>query len=139
MKEPIRIEGTPIPQGSKRAFRVGNRVVVTDQQGQALGLYREAIARACRPSHPSPVHGPVAVNLAFMFVRPRGHYGKRGLRPSAPAQKITKPDVDKLVRAVLDAMTGVVFVDDAQVVSVQAAKWYAEQDFTLLWVTEEEG
>jgi Holliday junction resolvase RusA-like endonuclease len=36
----------------------------------------------------------------------------------------TKPDLDKLARAVLDALTGVYYLDDAQVVSLDLQKAY---------------
>jgi len=72
--------------------------------------------------------GPVRLELAFRVQRPHGHYGTGRnadkLRPSAPAVPITNPDLDKLVRAVLDALTGIVYRDDAQVVELEVVKRY---------------
>ena len=59
--------------------------------------------------------GPVEVLLHFELARPKS---ARRLLPS------TKPDLDKLARAVLDALTGVVFKDDAQVVDLRVTKRY---------------
>jgi crossover junction endodeoxyribonuclease RusA len=56
------------------------------------------------------------VGLTFRFPRPRCHYGRRGLLPSAPAHHTQRPDMDKLERACLDALTGVVWRDDSQVI-----------------------
>ena len=65
------------------------------------------------------------VQLAFILPRPRGHYGVRGLRPSAPRYPGRKPDIDKLTRAVLDALVaGGGIRDDARVVRLHADKTY---------------
>lgn len=70
--------------------------------------------------------GPLELVVTFCVPRPKGHYGARGLRPSAPTFPAVRPDVTKLLRAVEDAITGVVWRDDAQVVSQHAVKMYAE-------------
>lgn len=61
---------------------------------------------------------PVAVGLRFHLPRPKSR--KKDQYPT------TKPDVDKLARAAIDALSGVAFKDDNQVVAVQARKVYAE-------------
>ena len=63
--------------------------------------------------------------MEFCFPRPKGHSGKRGLKPSAPTKHTQKPDIDKCVRVVLDALTSVAYADDAQVVQVHARKGWA--------------
>jgi Holliday junction resolvase RusA-like endonuclease len=81
-----------------------------------------------RARHCSLEDGAVAVELAFTFARPRGHFGRRGgLRLSAPTRHAVRPDLDKLVRAVLDALVGAgVIRDDAQVAELHASKRYGE-------------
>lgn len=69
---------------------------------------------------------PVEVRATFRLPRPLGHSGARGLRASAPAFPGRKPDLDKLARAALDALTGVVFLDDAQVVDLVVRKRYTD-------------
>jgi len=70
----------------------------------------------------------VVVTIVFKMPRPKGHYGARGLRPSAPRLPAVKPDLDKLVRAVLDGITeGGAIHDDAQVCAIAASKTYAGQ------------
>ena len=70
---------------------------------------------------------PVRVVARFYFARPKSHLKASGeLRPKAPRFKQTRPDIDKLARAVLDALTGVFFEDDSQVVFLQVEKEYAE-------------
>jgi Holliday junction resolvase RusA-like endonuclease len=73
--------------------------------------------------------GPVAATVVFLMTRPQDHYRTgqfEGLvKDSAPLHPATRPDVDKLARAVLDAlkMSGAI-KDDGQVVSLAAVKTY---------------
>lgn len=121
------LPGLPVPQGSKKL--VNGRMI--DVNHRELRSWRQDVAWAALDATSTDgmariIDGPVTVTLDFYFQRPKGHFGKRGLRPSAPAAMTTRPDLDKLVRAVLDALTGVVFRDDAQVVSLTARKHYAD-------------
>jgi crossover junction endodeoxyribonuclease RusA len=83
---------------------------------------RAAAARAC----PDPIAGPVEVALGFRMPRPASHFGTGRnwllMKPSAPAHHTQRPDVDKLTRAVLDALTGIAYGDDSTVVAVHARK-----------------
>jgi Holliday junction resolvase RusA-like endonuclease len=72
------------------------------------------------------LEGPLALTVEFFRPRPASHFGKRGLLPSAPVFPTTAPDATKLVRAVEDAMQGVVYRNDAQIVSQVARKQYGE-------------
>jgi crossover junction endodeoxyribonuclease RusA len=65
--------------------------------------------------------GPVQVDLCFWLPKPKS-LPKR--RPCSPTKK---PDLDKLIRSVLDALTGVVWNDDAQVVCLVCSKHYADR------------
>jgi Holliday junction resolvase RusA-like endonuclease len=119
------VKGTPVPQGSPQVFRNKNtdKVYVTHQKGTALREWRDAIAEQAQRHMVEPTMGAVTLRFDFTFPRPAGHYGKKGnLLPSAPAEKTTKPDIDKLIRAAMDALTGVVYRDDAQVTWVATIK-----------------
>lgn len=120
--------GRPRPQGSMRAIRdrAGNCRMVEggdDQSKAKLRAWRKAVktaARTWRETHPtfSPLTGPVQVRLSFRLARPKSH--PRHVR-TWPISKQTG-DIDKLERAILDALTGELFVDDAQVVGVVKTK-----------------
>lgn len=75
-----------------------------------------------------PHEGAVTVFVVFSFDRPKYHMGMGKnahlVKESSPARLISKPDEDKMVRAVLDGLTGVVFKDDAQVDIILAYKRY---------------
>jgi crossover junction endodeoxyribonuclease RusA len=117
------VDGLPIAQGSLRAFVVKGRAVVT-QGGDAarrasLGAWRQSVAARAKQAGATPVSGPVALTLTFRLPRP----ASRPKRERAPDRK---PDLDRLVRSVLDALTGLAFRDDAQVVRLDAEKCYAD-------------
>ena len=122
------VPGIPAPKGSTRAFyikKLGRAVVTHDNK--RTRPWEQAILAELLALHPQIHDGPVSVCMNFYLPRPRGHFGKLGLRPSAPRHHLVKPgDVDKLARTVLDALTGVVYRDDAQVTTIEARKHYAD-------------
>lgn len=135
----VTLYGTePVPQGSKTAFvnKATGRAIVTDAN-KNTGPWREAVAaQAVRAMETQgwlkvPAGQPVGIEVQFFFNRPQSHYrtGKwaGALKDTAPVYKPTKPDVDKLERALCDALTGVVFHDDAQVSRILSTKVYSEQ------------
>ena len=110
-----------------RAFMVGGKPRITSAS-KGMKEWRELVAVAAQTqtemwtTNPGQ---PVGVVLDFYMPRPKGHFGKKGLLPSAPLLPAKKPDLDKLIRAVLDALTGVLMHDDAQVCSITARKHFA--------------
>ncbi len=132
------VPGVPVPQGSSRAFVVGGRAVVTSANAK-LRPWRAAVTAAAaeaRGDDPA-IAGPVFVEIEFTFPRPAGHFGKRGLRQSAPEYPAVRPDIDKLVRACLDSLTeSGALRDDSLVVDLSACKWYGEYPGVRVSVTE---
>ena len=123
----IRVNGIPAPQGSKR--HVGNGRMI--ESSKAVGPWREAVRAETQRIMISPLTGPVRVDVAFILPRPKGHYrtGRNAhlLRDAAPARPCGTPDLDKLVRAVLDGLTaGGAWKDDGQVATMAAGKYYAD-------------
>lgn len=112
------IEGRPAPQGSKR--HLGNGIMV--ESSKAVKPWRVDVAWRVRGAFLTPFDGPVKLELEFVMPRPKSTPKK-----STPAA-IKRPDVDKLARAVLDAITGVVVADDSQIVHLVATKRIAELD-----------
>ena len=85
--------------------------------GAALAVWRSSIALAAKLNQIKKFEGPVAMTLDFEVKKPRTV--KRDY-PTVP------PDLDKLIRAVLDALTGIAYHDDAQVVHLITTKIYSE-------------
>jgi len=99
--------------------------IVTDTNRNAKSWQQLIAGEASRRlnEHPSPtlVAGPVVLGARFYLPRPKAYERRRGVLVHTK-----KPDLDKLLRAVLDALTGVVFGDDSQVVEIHAAKRYTD-------------
>lgn len=122
--------GEPQPQGSKTIVqRKGKRPVVREDN-PLTAPWRTTIAAAAQKAMDGGelLAGPLRLRAVFVFARPKGHFGtgrnEGRLKPSAPLFVRTRPDVDKLLRAVGDAITGFVCRDDAQFVEVRAEKHY---------------
>jgi len=129
----VEVRGLPRPAGSKRVFLVARkgtaerRPVVVDDCATGRD-WRASVQHAIARQHPAePLRGPLELALYFTMPRPGSHLGRRGLRPSAPPYPARRPDVTKLIRAVEDAATGLLWVDDAQIVTQTATKRYGEK------------
>jgi Holliday junction resolvase RusA-like endonuclease len=129
----LRVHGQP-------AFVRGGRAIVTEGKGkgrESHAAWRQAVATAARDwqdlHHQALLDGPLAVRIEFLLHKPA----------STPKRKIwadRKPDLDKLVRSVLDAVDKVVIAEDSRVVSLTASKRYAldEPPGALITITEQE-
>ena len=112
------VAGVPAPQGSKR--HVGRGVLI--ESSKQLKPWREDIRQsalgALGRDYAFP-DGPVGVSLLFWLPRPKSHPKTRRTLPT------TRPDIDKLARAVLDALTSAgIYGDDSQVTWLVLEKRY---------------
>ncbi len=127
----------PVSQGEVRFYGQGRVAHGRPAHAAALAAWRGAIEReagkAMVEAGMEPFAGPVAVEATFWIQRPLAHYAGRrrshALRRDATTlMPVVKPDVDKLIRAILDALGGgagsACFLDDSQVVELHAAKYY---------------
>jgi Holliday junction resolvase RusA-like endonuclease len=141
----LRVRGIPQAQGSVRAFVAGGRAHVATEGNRTnspLGAWRTAIATEARReygSEPAP-RGPVKLFAWLTWPRPLAHYraGKpeRGLRADAPLAKPSRPDVDKAARAILDALAGIAYVDDAQVVELTVRKLWGDSPGAVIAISD---
>lgn len=109
------VRGRPVPQGSLK-FIQGRPIHV---RATDLALWRADIARNAQEAGYKPVSGAVRVTILFEMKAPKTVTRK---------YPHVKPDLDKLVRAVLDGLTGVAYDDDSQVVFIEASKCYSHQE-----------
>lgn len=95
------------------------------QANPKLAPWRRLVAAAARKAARQSYAdngGPVIVELSFFLKAPQRLFR---LTDVAVEPHTKKPDVDKLARAILDAMTGVLYADDSQVISLTVGKWYS--------------
>jgi Holliday junction resolvase RusA-like endonuclease len=130
------VPGIPRTAGSKRAFVINGRAIVTEDNKRSKN-WRAAVALVANEHFLSPYTGPLRATFTFHILRPKGHMGKHGVRPSAPKYPAVRPDVSKTIRATEDALTGIAWKDDAQIVEQIAAKLYTESTAGA-WITIEE-
>lgn len=130
MSEPLWVPGTPRAKGSytpmpKRGggtyFKGSDKVVAWQQlvSAHAAAWWRR-----------EPSAGPVTVRCIFCFARPKAHFriGRFAhlLKDNAPKRHVQPPDVDKLLRNLMDGLTGVCYLDDAQVYEVYGDKRWVD-------------
>lgn len=112
------VPGTPIPQGSKQAFTNGGKTWLVEANKEIYS-WREKVGKsatiAMELHRQKPLEGAVSIEIDFIMPRPK---------TVTRARHTVKPDLDKLVRAINDSITGICFKDDSQVVRINASKNY---------------
>lgn len=126
--------GQPVPQGSVKGFpikRAGGTIGVSLTSDNAkLRPWRQDVKyEAMRHWKGGPSESAIDVTLTFCLQR------KKSVKRELPT---TKPDIDKLLRAVLDALTGIIYCDDSQVCRVRMQKHYAASAIPSVSITIEE-
>lgn len=125
------VPGNPAPGGSKRAFVIKGRAVLTDAAGKRNKAWKQdvkAFAAAAMCARPL-FDCPLAVTMAFTLLRPAS------VKESKRPYPTVKPDVLKLARSTEDAMTGVVWRDDCTTVDLILTKRYGDKPGCIVRVT----
>lgn len=126
----IQIPGEPVAQGRGRAFgfrrhdgSIGARVFDPEKSRSWKAVVQDRMI-AMMDGRP-PLAGPVAVELVACFTCPRSQWRKR--EPMPERWKPGRPDIDNLYKGIADSGNGVVWIDDAQIVSACISKRIAAQ------------
>lgn len=109
----LHVDGTPATKGSWRVVMPGGKPkLIPDNPGEPEWAQSVAWhARATLRNRLEPDARRYRVRALFTLPRPSGRGGRKGRR-----------DLDKLVRSILDALTGIVWLDDEQVDEILTAK-----------------
>lgn len=110
----FRVDGQPIPQGSMKVIN-GH---IIHSQGSALAAWRSAIGLTAKMAGCKPTGEAVSMTLVFIMKKPK---------TVTRVDPTVAPDLDKLVRGALDALTAIAYKDDSQVIEIRAMKVYGEQ------------
>lgn len=125
MKYEFSVLGPAATKGSTRSF-ISNqtRRVVTLNDNRRLPEFVKLVQVAARWARVklTPKPHPVTMSITWTFVRPKSAQRRE--------HHTVKPDIDKLTRAVLDALTEVAYDDDAQVMTVICHKQYGDEERT---------
>lgn len=125
--------GVAQPAGSKQAFvplhpktkepyrnKHGGIVVSVLDDNPKSRKWKKHVAKVAREEYGGPIlKGAVKVTMTFYRERPKSHFTSTGLLSKLGRETpfpITKPDTTKLLRGTEDALKGICWVDDAQVV-----------------------
>lgn len=124
MRIEFTVYGKPIPQGSMHAVQGKYQKfpsIISNQKD--LRPWRQDVATQAQLEMVkggwAVQSGAIRVACFFFFQKPKS--AKKSVE-----HKLTKPDIDKLLRGILDALTSVVFVDDSQVVAVNVFKAFTD-------------
>jgi Holliday junction resolvase RusA-like endonuclease len=140
------VPGEPKTAGSKKAFCIKKggvytgRAIVTDDTGQAGKDWRAGIVatafEAMRAADTPPLNEPLILRAEFIMPRPKSHYKSSGfIRDDAPVVHSIRPDATKLVRALEDALSNVLWRDDAAVCEQYVFKLYGDQPGCKVTIT----
>lgn len=150
MRIEFTVPGNAQPAGSKQAFvpidrrtgqpyRKNGRVITNTVDANPKGKdWKAAVAWFAKEAMDgrSPLEGPLRATFLFRRERNKGHYrtGRNAdkLKDDAPVFPIAKPDVLKLARAAEDALTGIVYLDDAQIVREILHKDFGDPGVTIV-------
>jgi Holliday junction resolvase RusA-like endonuclease len=130
----IRIDGVPAPQGSKNPFG--------GEANKRTRPWRAAVSAAGADAmgERGLLDGPLSLEAAFVFSRPKSHFGTGRnahlLKRSAPTLMTGPPDVDKLLRAICDSLQGVCYRNDSQVAVATGRKLYGRRAYCQIFVRQ---
>lgn len=137
----LRIPGNARPQGRPRTrviqAKFGKKSFATvyeDRKDKEAKAYIRDCVRRIAPQE--PLVCPLKVVIVYGLKRPRADYGtgrnSNILKETAAPFHIKKPDVDNLAKLTIDALTGVFWKDDTQIVDLRAVKDYSSDPMTLI-------
>lgn len=135
MKISFTVYGEPTPKGRPKFFRRGN--FVGTYTPDKTKVAEESIQMQSLQHKPEkPMEGPLVLKLAFY--RAKGMPSTKIGRQRALAGEIrptTKPDLDNLTKTVKDALNGIIWIDDAQIIEVFAQKFFSDTPRTEIEIT----
>jgi Holliday junction resolvase RusA-like endonuclease len=126
------IAGEPVPQPRPRVSTRGGFARAYVPKEHPVHAYRKAIAEAADEAGLVAQDEPLNVVIDAVFVRPKSHMNKAGVKPTAP--RLPRPDVDNLAKAVLDALQDVIG-DDTLVARLVVEKSYGQEARTTVRIS----
>ena len=132
----IYIAGTPVGKGRPRFVRATGRTYTPEKTASFENLLRLEAQRVMRLNGAGLLDGPLDVSICAYFPVPKSYSKRRQAACLGGDERPTKkPDPDNILK-MIDALNGVVWHDDAQVVTATIRKFYAREPGLLLRISE---
>ena len=128
----INIPGKPRGKGRPRFSRVSGHTY-TDSQ---TAVYENLVKTIWLSAIGKKLDGELAVHIDAYYAIPSSKPKKmQEAMRSEIIRPTVKPDIDNVIKAVLDGLNGVAFNDDTQVVELVAGKWYSTEPHVIVCVS----
>lgn len=124
------VPGDPVPQPRVRVSTRGGFARAYVPSKHPVHQYRASILREALACGLTPISKPIEVIVDAVFVRPKSHLTKRGVKASAPA--LPRADVDNVAKAVLDSLKDL--FDDTNVRRLIVEKSWGDEARTTVRV-----
>jgi Holliday junction resolvase RusA-like endonuclease len=126
------VPGEPVPQPRPRVSTRGGFARAYVPSTHPVHAYRQAVQLAAQAAGLTATGEPLNVVIDAVFVRPKSHLRKSGVKPDAPV--LPRPDVDNVAKAVLDALQDVMG-DDSLVARLVVEKSYGQEARTTVRIS----
>jgi Holliday junction resolvase RusA-like endonuclease len=123
----VHIPAVPVAQPRHRATSFAGKARIYSPSNHPVTAFKATVRYAFQQVYKGPpLTGPLRCSLLFLMPRPKSLIWKRRDMPRLP--HTSKPDRDNLDKAVMDALKGIAWIDDAQVCQGELQKWIAAGD-----------
>ena len=130
------VDGDPVPKGRPRFARRG-QFVQTYTDSKTLEYETHVAMRARHAIGSSePLKGSLSVFLYLRYAVPESYTKKRKEACLLGLEFPKRIDLDNVYKSITDAMNGIVYVDDSQIVEAHIKKVYAETAGANIMVQE---
>lgn len=111
----------PVPKARPRLARNGHTYTPknTVDAEKAISLIAKSVIS-------KPLSGPLSLYIEFFYAVPKSWSKVR--REAIPSPRTERPDLDNIVKLVLDSLNGIAYLDDAQIVHLSCSKYYGSSD-----------
>lgn len=119
------IPAIPISQPRPRTVKIhGQTRTYSNPVDHPVSTFKATCQITARQEYQGPpLGGPISLTIVFILPRPKIKIWKKQPMPRERHNK--RPDLDNLVKSVVDALSGLLWRDDAQIYHVDASKFVA--------------